>query len=180
MKILALETGGTASTNGAVVVALELGGDEASVVAVGALDEPRALGAKLIGLVDETLEAAGWKLADLNGLCLGSGPGSWTSLRVGFATWKTLAQIAEIPLVAVPSFDALAVGAQRSWAFTTRGKVRKGRDEGPILVALSPCRPGEFYGKIFRVSSEYVAPAQAERIAPIAGIARYGLRPKIR
>ena len=171
MKILALETGGIASTNAAVLVALELRGEEATVAAWNLVDEPRALGAKLMGFVDETLNEAGWKLDDLGGLVLGSGPGSWTSLRVGFATFKTLAQIAEIPLVAVPSFDALALAAARHWEeeLAARRKRKKGAGalEGTkIMLAVAPCRPGELYGKLLAIGEGSVFPLQGERIAP--------------
>ncbi len=173
MKILALETGGTASPREAILAALELSNTDAQVSALVSIDEPRALGAQLIGAIDETLGEAGWKLDDLDGLAIGSGPGSWTSLRVGFATFKTLAQTRELPLAAVPSFDALASAIHRArpaqQSGKKSGKRRKKRQQesaSQIVLALSPCRPGALYGKLFAMTDDYLAPLQAEWIAP--------------
>ena len=172
MKILALETGGTASPREAVLAAIELSNTDAQVAALVSLDEPRALGAQLIGAIDETLNEAGWNgLDDLDGLAIGRGPGSWTSLRVGFATFKTLAQTRNLPLAAVPSFDALASAIHRSrpaQAAPKSGKRRKKREaesSQQIVLALSPCRPGALYGKLFLMTDEFLAPLQAEWIA---------------
>lgn len=173
MKILALETGGIASPREAILAAIELSNTDAQVAALVSLDEPRALGAQLIGAIDETLSEAGWSgLDDLDGLAIGSGPGSWTSLRVGFATFKTLAQTRALPLVAVPSFDALASAIHRARPAQPRvkGKGRKKRETesaSQIVLALSLCRPGALYGKLFLMTNEYLAPVQAEWIAPV-------------
>ena len=166
MKILALETGGTATPGEAVLAALELSNVDAQVEALVSIDEPRALGAQLVGAVDEALQVAGWKLDELDGLAIGSGPGSWTSLRVGFATFKTLAQTRALPLVAVPSFDALASAIQRARPTTPkRRKKRAVEPSAQIALALSPCRPGALYGKLYAMTPDYLAPLQAEWIA---------------
>lgn len=172
MKILALETGGTVTQDEAIVVALEVGDEDAAVLGVASLTEPRALGAQLIGKVDEVVREAGWKdVSEVEGLALGSGPGSWTSLRVGFATWKTLGQTLDVPVVSVPSFDALSQATQR--AILDSLPRRKGKKELIIaphmLVTLCPCRPGELYGKLFQLSSEFLARAQGERIDTAKG-----------
>ena len=154
MKILALETGGTASPGEAILAALELSNVDAQVAALVSIGEPRALGAQLVGAIDETLREAGWDgLDDLDGLAIGSGPGSWTSLRVGFATFKTLAQTRSLPLVAVPSFDALASAIHRARPTPKRGKRGKKQSEtreAQIVLALSPCRPARFMANCFR------------------------------
>ena len=171
MKILALETGGTASPREAILAAIELSNTDAQVAALVSIDEPRALGAQLVGAIDETLNEAGWNgLDDLDGLAIGRGPGSWTSLRVGFATFKTLAQARELPLAAIPSFDALASAIHRARPAANSGKRRKSKKRDiesgqQIVLALSPCRPGALYGKLFLATGEYLAPLQAEWIA---------------
>ena len=166
MKILALETGGTATPGEAVVAAIELSNVDAQVQALVSIDQPRALGAQLMGAIDEALHVAQWQLDELDGLAIGRGPGSWTSLRVGFATLKTLAQTREIPLVAVPSFDALTSAIHRARPTPTRKKKRQAQASSQIVLALSPCRPGALYGKLFAMTPDYLAPLQAEWIAP--------------
>jgi tRNA threonylcarbamoyl adenosine modification protein YeaZ len=64
-------------------------------------------GSFLLEQVDEVLAAAGVTLADVGVLAVGTGPGSFTGLRVGLATAKTLAYAGRRRLVGVPSSDAL-------------------------------------------------------------------------
>lgn len=87
----------------------------ASVVVVG-LDQPLAVsrrevqhrhGAHVLEQIDEVLADAGLALEDVAGLAVGTGPGSFTGLRVGLATVKTMAYARTLPLVGVMSSDAL-------------------------------------------------------------------------
>ncbi len=58
--------------------------------------------------VHRILEDAGVSLSDVNLIVCSGGPGSFTGLRIGMATAKGLAAGAGIPLVAVPTLDAMA------------------------------------------------------------------------
>ena len=64
-------------------------------------------GAFLLEQIEEVLAAAGVTLADVAVLAVGTGPGSFTGLRVGLATAKTLAYAGRRRLVGIPSSDAL-------------------------------------------------------------------------
>jgi len=61
--------------------------------------------------VDGLLLAAGITAADLDLIAVGLGPGSYTGVRVGVAFAKTLAFAADVPVVGVSSFDAMALNA---------------------------------------------------------------------
>ena len=167
MKIIALECGGASSS----LVALETWGQTANLTGQSTIDEPRALSRLLMERFDLVLRAAKWKMSDLDGLAIGIGPGSWTSLRIGISTFKTLAQTLKIPLAGVPSFDALAgavYGAKREAAEQEFARKRKSKNlnfDAQILLALSPCRPGEFYGKIFEMTPDSLSVGQGEWIA---------------
>ena len=175
MKILALDTGGLVTPDAATVVAMQWSeGDDVSILALESLANTRELGAKLAQTLESAVETAGWTWPEVGGLVVGTGPGSWTSLRVGVATMKTLAQTLDIPLAGVPSFDALAAAAHRALTehelSAPKPKGRKKRqsatDGGPqVLLCLAPCRPGELYGKIFLRTPHYIAGAQREWIA---------------
>lgn len=65
----------------------------------------------LLELVDSALGAAGATIEDLRGIVVGTGPGSFTGLRVALATAKTLAYARSLPLVGVSSAAALARAA---------------------------------------------------------------------
>jgi tRNA threonylcarbamoyladenosine biosynthesis protein TsaB len=60
---------------------------------------------------DELLHASGLAQADLTRIVVGTGPGSFTGLRLGLATARGLALALELPLAGVSTLDALAAGA---------------------------------------------------------------------
>jgi tRNA threonylcarbamoyl adenosine modification protein YeaZ len=55
------------------------------------------------------LEDAGSGLDALTGIVLNKGPGSYTGLRVGYALAQGLAASRDLPVVTIPSFEALAL-----------------------------------------------------------------------
>ncbi len=61
--------------------------------------------------VNELLQRCGVETADLQALGVALGPGSFTSLRIGLALVKGMALALRIPVVGVPTLDAL-VAAQ--------------------------------------------------------------------
>lgn len=58
--------------------------------------------------VEWALEGAQIKLSDLDAVCLGKGPGSYTGLRIGAASAKGFCFGLNIPLISVPSMDSMA------------------------------------------------------------------------
>ena len=68
-------------------------------------------GERLLASVDALLRAAGWALADVEGLAVAIGPGSFTGLRIGVSTLKALAFATGRPLVGVPTLDGLGAVA---------------------------------------------------------------------
>ena len=63
---------------------------------------------RLMAAVDRLLADCGLAPADLDGLAVSVGPGSFTGLRVGIATVKALAMALDLPVAGVPTLDALA------------------------------------------------------------------------
>ena len=61
----------------------------------------RALVPKVSGLLD----VQGWKVAELTGIAVGIGPGSYTGLRIGVMLAKTLAYSTGCRLIAVPTLS---------------------------------------------------------------------------
>jgi len=62
---------------------------------------------KLLPACVEILKKGKVSLDQLKGIVVGLGPGSYTGLRVGLATAKGLSYLKKIPLIGVPSLDAL-------------------------------------------------------------------------
>jgi tRNA threonylcarbamoyladenosine biosynthesis protein TsaB len=68
-------------------------------------------GEELLGRLDEALAEIGANRRDITGVVVGIGPGSFTGLRIGMATAKTIAYALGIPIVGVSSTRALALAA---------------------------------------------------------------------
>lgn len=67
---------------------------------------------KLNGFIEDVLRDSGHKLVDLDAVAVSAGPGSYTGLRIGSSTAKGLCYGLNIPLIAVPSLQALAALAK--------------------------------------------------------------------
>lgn len=68
--------------------------------------------AVLTRLIEATLEQAGLQLPDMDAIALSSGPGSYTSLRVGASTAKGISYALDKPMVVIPTLQGLAWGAR--------------------------------------------------------------------
>jgi tRNA threonylcarbamoyladenosine biosynthesis protein TsaB len=68
-------------------------------------------GEELLARLGEALAEIGAGRRDLSGVVVGTGPGSFTGLRIGMATAKTIAYALGIPIVGVSSTRALALAA---------------------------------------------------------------------
>lgn len=68
-------------------------------------------GRGLVPSIHEALRAAGLVLADLDGIAVGLGPGSFTGLRVGLMAAKTFGYVLEVPLVGLDSLEVIAQNA---------------------------------------------------------------------
>ena len=83
--------------------------EEDTLVAESTLNLRSTHSQSLLNQIDTLMTAAGWALDDLGLLAVVSGPGAFTGLRIGVATVKGLAQVLNIPVVAVSSLAAVAM-----------------------------------------------------------------------
>ncbi|RME05307.1 MAG: tRNA (adenosine(37)-N6)-threonylcarbamoyltransferase complex dimerization subunit type 1 TsaB [Planctomycetota bacterium] len=65
-------------------------------------------GREILPAVDQLLRQAHLSVSSLHAIALGIGPGSFTGLRVGLAAVEGLRFAQKIPVVGIPSFDAMA------------------------------------------------------------------------
>ena len=112
----------------------------------------RAHSERLMETAQWVLREAGLALPDLDALAIAHGPGSFTGLRIGVASWKGLALGANLPLVAVPTLDAMARTAVAC--------------RGPLCVALD-AKMDEVFGAWFDASPEGLVRRGPDRVCPM-------------
>ncbi len=73
----------------------------------------------LFELIEKLLDATGAEIKSLDAIAVSSGPGSFTGLRIGMSAAKGLALGANLPIIPVPTFDAIALKIS---AYVSNGK----------------------------------------------------------
>ena len=87
--------------------------EDGRVVAYRESAEPRAHAAMTAPFVKEVLSDCGLSVGDCSAVCVSSGPGSYTGLRVGVSTAKGLCFGAGLPLLSVDTMEILVSQAFR-------------------------------------------------------------------
>lgn len=99
-KILLLET---ATQICSVAIA-----DNGKIAAERHSDQPNAHSSRLAVFINELVEESGIKPKELDAVCVSSGPGSYTGLRIGVSSAKGFCYALEIPLLSVPTLQNMA------------------------------------------------------------------------
>lgn len=141
MKLLALETSGLSGS-----VALW---DDGTVTERSLATEGRRHAQTLIAELKILLDERGVKLANIDGIAVSIGPGSFTGLRVGVVAAKTLAYAVGCGVLAVDTLASFAEPAPSDWSRVhvisdaQRGDVFHGeyqRDAAGHFELLAPIR----------------------------------------
>jgi tRNA threonylcarbamoyladenosine biosynthesis protein TsaB len=90
--------------------------EQGSLLGVREWDSPHRHGEQLMPQLDDLLAAAGLRPRELTGVAIGTGPGSFTGLRIGLAAAKVIAYTVGCPIVGLSTTAALAAGAGQSGA----------------------------------------------------------------
>ncbi len=123
---------------------------------IGRYEEPAGGQAeRLLELVDAVLAEAGLRLAALDAIVAGVGPGAFTGVRLGVAVAQGLAFGAALPVVPVASLETLA------WRVIACG---------PVLACLD-ARMAEVYWGCYRADPHRgVVPIAPPRVGPIESV----------
>lgn len=100
MKILGLDSSGLVAS--AAVVADDI------TIAEYTINYKKTHSQTLLPMLEEIKNMTELDLQTLDAIAIAAGPGSFTGLRIGSATAKGLGLVLEIPIIPVPTVDALA------------------------------------------------------------------------
>ncbi|MCD8104544.1 MAG: tRNA (adenosine(37)-N6)-threonylcarbamoyltransferase complex dimerization subunit type 1 TsaB [Lachnospiraceae bacterium] len=100
MKILAIDSSGLVAS---VAVA-----EDDTLLAEYTVNYKKTHSQTLLPMMDEVTRMIDLDLQSLDAIAVAGGPGSFTGLRIGSATAKGLGLALDLPLVSVPTVDALA------------------------------------------------------------------------
>ena len=87
--------------------------EDGAVTASRVCAESRMQASLTAPFIKEILDEKGLSVKDLDAVCVGKGPGSYTGLRVGVSTAKGLCFGAALPLLSVGTLDTLVSEAHR-------------------------------------------------------------------
>lgn len=110
---------------------------------------PRQHGELLLGWIEELLCECDLRPAQLDAIWVSHGPGSFTSLRMGFSVATALAFALDLPVVTVSSLQALAA---RALAVAEQSLGDRDHDEikPKLVLATLDARLGEVYAAWYR------------------------------
>ncbi|WP_407570663.1 tRNA (adenosine(37)-N6)-threonylcarbamoyltransferase complex dimerization subunit type 1 TsaB [Deinococcus altitudinis] len=112
-------------------------------------------------------EAAVAMRADV--IVVGTGPGSYTGLRVGASYALGLGRAWSVPVLGVPTLEALTGGAVTGWAVADRAA-----PDGVVAVSMD-ARKEHVYGAVYRLTdgvvSETVRPAAKYALSDFGALA---------
>ena len=132
MKILGIDT---STPIGSVALI-----DDESIVAEHTLNIVQAHSSRLMPAIDTVLKWGETTPNDLDGCAVGIGPGSFTGIRIGVATAKSLCYAVDKPIVGVSTLEAVAYNLR--W---TDG----------IICPILDARRSEIYGSTFQGGAKW-------------------------
>jgi tRNA threonylcarbamoyladenosine biosynthesis protein TsaB len=107
----------------------------------------------VLPLIADTLHGAGCTVRDLDAIAVSNGPGAFTGLRVGLSVAKGLACATGIPVLAVPTLEALARTVSSHQGF---------------ICTLLDARKGELYAACFESVSGVVHRLTPDAVVTLA------------
>ncbi len=115
LRVIALETSERIGT----LAALRVQDGQTELLCSRNLSGKQRTAQSLLPALQELLEACGWKPQDLTLVCTTRGPGSFTGLRLGITTAKTLAYATGAELVGISTLAAIGASVptehERLW-----------------------------------------------------------------
>lgn len=108
---------------------------------------------KITNFIREVMETAGIDYRQLDAVAVSKGPGSYTGLRIGVSTAKGICYAADLPLMAIDTLEAMALGM--------KAKLGSQITENDLLVPMIDARRMEVYSAIFDASMNKIKDTEA-------------------
>ncbi|MBP2646256.1 MAG: universal protein YeaZ [Firmicutes bacterium] len=145
MPILAIDTATLVSS-----VALAT---EGTLLAELTLETKKNHSEQLMPNIEQLLNVAGVSQNQIKAVAVSIGPGSFTGLRIGLATAKALAYAWQVPVVGVPTLEALAYGCCVP---------------GAVLAATLDAQKGNMYLALYQGQGNTVAVMRQPHVVSLA------------
>lgn len=117
---------------------------------------PHSHSEKLFELIEILRDSSSIKLNEIKSVAVSSGPGSFTGLRIGMAAAKGIAAGLNIPIIPVPTFEALAYQLSKILP-----------EEQKFIIANKANRDEAYFAKFHVKNNNYIFEEQL-KILPIS------------
>lgn len=129
-------------------------------IAFAAESEPNSHATRLTLLIQAVLVQAKCSTQDLKAVAVSAGPGSYTGLRIGASTAKGIAYANDIPLLALPTLQAVAAGAQTILAENGTATSSQSTIHNPLYLPMLDARRMEVYMAAYNADGLELAAAE--------------------
>ncbi|MGJ5819397.1 tRNA (adenosine(37)-N6)-threonylcarbamoyltransferase complex dimerization subunit type 1 TsaB [Paludibaculum fermentans] len=140
-RIVALDT---ASEFGSIALL-----EDGAVLEEVILHSPEGFGHVLFPQLDRLMRRHGWKYASVAGYAAGSGPGSFTGVRVALSAIKGLAEATGVPAAAISNLQAMSVYGTAA-----------------LRAPFCDARRGEIYAGLYSSDQEPAGPELVTKFQP--------------
>lgn len=140
------------------VCSVALSRDE-ELLALKESNEQKSHASMLTVFIDEVLKENRLTANELDAVAVSKGPGSYTGLRIGVSTAKGIAYARNLPLIAVNTLQAMALGMSK--------KIKKEQNlikENTLLCPMIDARRMEVYTALYDAGNNLIKDVSAEII----------------
>ena len=120
------------------------------MLAIRESSEKNIHASKVTVFTQEVCSEANISMKDLDAVAVSMGPGSYTGLRIGVSTAKGFCYALDIPLIAVPTLQSMALGAMSATD-----------DKNALLCPMIDARRMEVYTALFDYKNKEVRKTEA-------------------
>ena len=119
------------------------------VISIRESNEKNIHAAKVTVFAEEVCRESGVKMSELDAVAVSMGPGSYTGLRIGVSAAKGFCYALDIPLIAIPTLQSMALIAQKQ------------SDKPDLFCPMIDARRMEVYTALFNQSNMEVKSTEA-------------------